>query len=137
MNSKPLALAAIVISCVSLTIQFGWGKAAPGLGDAEPIAAWPKASFDLPCLNVSKNVVNTFQSSEVEKANFCTPDGEPIQSVYVNDMGSWDFSRPWRDSQVIQHRLAFNRKKPSTSKTSFSIFTGGDVYYIVIAADRI
>lgn len=137
MNSKPLALAAIVISCVSLAVQFGWGKAASGLKDAEPIADWPKASFDRPCLNVSKDAVNSFQSSEVEKANFCTPDGAAIKSVFVNDMGSWEFSRPWRDSQVIQHRLAFNRKTPSTSKTSFSIFTGGDVYYIVIAADRI
>lgn len=137
MNSTPLALVAIVISCISLGVQFGLGKAEPNLGDAEPVAAWPKASFDLPCLKVSKNAVDTFQSSEVEKANFCTPDGEPIQSVTVNDVGSWDFSLPWRDSQVIQHRLAFNRKKPSTSKTSFSIFTGSDVYYIVIAADRI
>jgi hypothetical protein len=137
MNSKFVSLAAIVISCVSLAIQLGSGKIVPGKGDAEPLVVWPKASFDMPCLNVSKGTVNTFKSSDIEKANFCTPGGEPIWSVDVNDTGSWDFSMPWLDSKVIQHRLAFNRKKPSTSQTSFRIYSGSDVYFIVIPADRI
>lgn len=99
---------------------------------------WPEASFDKPCLKLTKDAVNTFQSSEIEKFNFCTVDGKPIQSVSVDNTGSWDFSRPWHDSgKVIQHRLAFSRKKPSTSPTRFRIYTTTDVYYVVIPADRI
>lgn len=99
---------------------------------------WPIASFEKPCLKLTKGAVNTFQSGEIERSDFCTLDGEPIQSVSVNDAGSWDFSRPWHDSgKVIQHRLAFSRKKLSTSQTRFQINTATEFYDVVIPADRI
>ncbi|MBW9240768.1 hypothetical protein I6U33_25900 [Pseudomonas carnis] len=98
----------------------------------------PVASFEKPCLKLTKGAVNTFKSGEIERSDFCTLDGEPIKWVFVNDEGSWDFSRPWHDSdKVIQHRLAFSRKKPSTSKTLFQIYTATKFYDFVIPADRI
>lgn len=137
--SSLMSATALAMSLTALGVSIWNWNHAPTKSNNEPLKAQlPVASFDKPCLKISPDGVNSFQSSEIEKSDFCTSEGEPIEFVITSDTGSWRFSTPWLDKgQVIRHRLAFARENAYASKTSFSVMSTERSYYFVITADRI
>jgi hypothetical protein len=137
---------ALVAGFIGFGVGFPLGLISYPLGlvvsapQSQVVDTGPKASFDKPCLALDEDAqaMNTFQPREIEKADFCSPDGAPVQFVAVSDEGSWRVSEPWRDSDhTIQHRLAFSRKKESTSTTSFVIHTTTHLYVLTVTAAQI
>lgn len=64
-------------------------------------------SLDSPCLNVG---VAEYNSEQLKRADFCTPEGERIMAVSISDRDAWDFRK--RDSRIAFHPVA-DEPKPS------------------------
>lgn len=99
----------------------------------------PQPSLDKPCLSVSGEGVKTFHPSEVDRADFCAPEGASIQSVTMSEAGVWAISQPWRTDVPGPHlpnRLAFSQMNAHPGGVSLFIETTKGVYQIDIVAEK-